>query len=194
MRDRDHVPRGRLCRSTISKWRKSPRTRLPQEALPLRPSRSCVPTGISNWFSQGSEERDVPNAKETEILRPLVHRRDLRDDEHPAAEDTRCTGARERPTEDEDVHVRRGATDHTADLEEDDGEADDVFRGEDLGELGVKEVEAEEGEEEAVGEPWQLCRIERDSSSPRIPSDMCQMRRGVEACQRGSKDSPGISC
>ena len=75
-----------------------------------------------------------------------MQRRDLRDDHHSPTEDPRRTRTRDRPTEDEDVHARRDPADERADLEDEDGEHDDVFRREDLVELGVDQVEAEQSE------------------------------------------------
>ncbi len=93
-----------------------------------------------------SNATNSPNAKETEVFRTIVHGREFRDDDHTATEypGGACTG--DCTTEDEDVHPRSDGGDEGTELEDGDGEHDDVFGWEDLAKLGVHEVEAQEGQ------------------------------------------------
>lgn len=86
------------------------------------------------------------HADDGHVLCAVVEWGDLGYDDHGPAEDACCAGAGDGAAKNQDVHAGRDAADERAELEDEDGEHDDVFGGEDLEELGVDEVEGEEGE------------------------------------------------
>ncbi len=90
--------------------------------------------------------KDTPNPEQAKELRSLVQGCDLSDDEHRPAKDPSGTDTSQGSTEDKDVHAWRDPADEGAEFEDTDGEHDDVFRGEDLSELGVEQVEPEQSE------------------------------------------------
>lgn len=68
------------------------------------------------------------------------------DDEHTAAKDTCSSYTANRSTENQDSHIWRHCANERSELEDEDGEDDDVFGREDLGPLRVNQIEAEQRE------------------------------------------------
>jgi hypothetical protein len=65
------------------------------------------------------------------------------DNEHTSAEDTSTSNPADSSSEYQDSHTRCYGTDERSEFEYEYGKDDDMFRGENLGPLGVDEIEAE---------------------------------------------------